>query len=158
MTGCFSSKYYEKCAPVPSLTCHKMRLKETASRDKSSTVNDLAGEKASIDWYRVWKFICVWYATGGFLVIFFYVLYSTLLHLPPLRFRSRRRMLGSNPGLWRLRHWLKSHYMHFKTMCLFKNFCLVLREWFEKAFTKLLSCTLGEYTNSNYISYLYFLL
>ncbi len=39
---------------------------------------------------------------GGFLVIF-YVLYSTLLHGPPLRFHCVRGcMLGSNPGLLRL--------------------------------------------------------
>ncbi len=39
---------------------------------------------------------------GGFFKM--YVLYSTLLHLPPLRFN--RRMLGLNPGQLRLRHWL----------------------------------------------------
>jgi hypothetical protein len=35
----------------------------------------------------------------------FYVQYSTLLHLPPLRFQCRR-MLGSNPGQLRLLHWM----------------------------------------------------
>ncbi len=39
---------------------------------------------------------------GDYFIFFFYV-YSTLLHLPPLRFHLCRRMLGSNPGL--LRHW-----------------------------------------------------
>jgi hypothetical protein len=34
-----------------------------------------------------------------------YVLYSPLLHLPPLRFQIRRMMLGLNPGLLRLWHW-----------------------------------------------------
>jgi hypothetical protein len=35
-----------------------------------------------------------------------YVLYSTLLHLPPLGWHRGRRMLGSNPGQLRPRHWL----------------------------------------------------
>ncbi len=34
----------------------------------------------------------------------FSVLYSTLLHLPPLRFQLCQRKLGSNPGQLRLRH------------------------------------------------------
>jgi hypothetical protein len=33
------------------------------------------------------------------------VLYSTLLHLPPLQIPLCQRILGSNPGLWRLWHW-----------------------------------------------------
>jgi hypothetical protein len=35
----------------------------------------------------------------------FSVFYSTLLHLPPLRFHC----VGSNPGQLRLRHWLSNH-------------------------------------------------
>jgi hypothetical protein len=36
---------------------------------------------------------------------FFYALYSTLLHLPPPQNPLCQKMLGSNPGLLRLRHW-----------------------------------------------------
>ncbi len=45
--------------------------------------------------------------TGGFFCFFFfYVLYSTLIHLPPLRFHCvGGSCMGSNPGLLRLRHW-----------------------------------------------------
>ncbi len=39
--------------------------------------------------------------TGGFCGFFFYVLYSSLLHLPPPQIPPCRRMLGSNPGLLR---------------------------------------------------------
>jgi hypothetical protein len=35
----------------------------------------------------------------------FYVIYSTLLHLRPLRFQCVGVMLGLNPGLLRIRHW-----------------------------------------------------
>jgi hypothetical protein len=41
--------------------------------------------------------------TGGFVTIF-NALYSTLLHLPPLRYNCVGGMLGSNPGLLRLWH------------------------------------------------------
>ncbi len=41
---------------------------------------------------------------GDCLVFSCNVRYSTLLHLPPLRFHCVRRMLGSNPGLLRLWH------------------------------------------------------
>jgi hypothetical protein len=37
--------------------------------------------------------------------LFFFVLYSTLLHLPPLRFHCADGMLGSNPGPLQLVHW-----------------------------------------------------
>jgi hypothetical protein len=40
---------------------------------------------------------------GDIFLNFFYILYSTLLHLPP--FGLRRWMLGSNPGLLHLLHW-----------------------------------------------------
>jgi hypothetical protein len=36
----FQPNIMRNVPPVPSLTCHKMRFKETASRDKSSTGND----------------------------------------------------------------------------------------------------------------------
>ncbi len=42
----------------------------------------------------------------GFFWIFFYVRYSSLLHLPPLQIPLWRKMLGSNPGQLRQRHWL----------------------------------------------------
>jgi hypothetical protein len=42
------------------------------------------------------------YLTGGFFGFFFFVLHSTLLHLPPLRFHC---VEGSNPGLLLPRHW-----------------------------------------------------
>jgi hypothetical protein len=34
-----------------------------------------------------------------------HVLYSTLLHLPSLRFQIRRKMQGLKPGLLQLWHW-----------------------------------------------------
>jgi hypothetical protein len=42
---------------------------------------------------------------GIFWIFSFHVRYSTLLHLPPLRFHCVR---GSNPGQLRLRHWLSN--------------------------------------------------
>ncbi len=68
--------------------------------------------------------------TGGFFWDFvFYVLCSTLHHLPPLRFHCVGRMLGSNPGLLRLRHWQSeavttigwissTHFNSFKHNCI----------------------------------------
>ncbi len=48
-------------------------------------------------WRNVW--------IGGIIGFVSYVLYSTLLHLPPLRFHCVGGMLGSYAGLLRLRHW-----------------------------------------------------
>ncbi len=48
--------------------------------------------------YPVWIWIC---GEGDF----YFVLYSTLLHLPPLRFHCDAGMLGSNPGPLQLLHW-----------------------------------------------------
>jgi hypothetical protein len=44
-----------------------------------------------------------------FLIFFMYVLYSTLLHLPP---PLCRRMLGSNPGQGQLRHLVVRCFSH----------------------------------------------
>ncbi len=56
-----------------------------------------------------WCFIIIG-KRGIFEIFSFYVLYSTLLHLPPLRFHcvglsKSRRMMGSNPGLLWLWQW-----------------------------------------------------
>jgi hypothetical protein len=56
----------------------------------------------------------------------FYVQYSTLLHLPPLRFQCRR-MLASNPGQLRLRHWMSDALITgldlIHKLFLFDKFC-----------------------------------
>ncbi len=46
--------------------------------------------KVIISWHCLFKYDFIpWKLTGGiFLIFFMYVLYSTLLHLPPLRFHS----------------------------------------------------------------------
>ncbi len=43
---------------------------------------------------------------GFFWIFSFYVWYSTLLHLPPLRFHCVRGCWNRTPGQLRLRHWL----------------------------------------------------
>jgi hypothetical protein len=57
--------------------------------------------------YAGWERMAGRFLTGGFLDFFMnVVLYSTLLHVPPLRFDCVGRMLGSNTGQLQLRHWL----------------------------------------------------
>jgi hypothetical protein len=100
---------------IPRITDTRSRLPDSLMRGvvdspyhrcgEHITIAIFLGTKDACNNRQVWIFFsyCRNFNREIFLDFFPYVLYSTMLHLPPIRLR--RRMLGSNPGLLLLWHW-----------------------------------------------------